>query len=78
MSKIGEHVTTWFCNTCHPTEAPEMTGAQCKEHLREVHKLKDLKGNRRLVMALDGDFYQNTFEVEIGGVKLTQISSGPK
>ncbi len=51
-------------------------------HLRQVHKihnLNELKGKKSLVLALDGDFYSNTFEWKFGdGVTVTEISSGPK
>jgi hypothetical protein len=43
-----------------------------KKHMLKVHKVRKdkLKGKMHLTLALDGsDFYNNTFEGTIGGVK---------
>lgn len=77
-NKITEHTNHFWCNNCDPKlKAEPMTPTQVKEHLQGVHKLTELKGRRELIMALDGDFYQNSFVWTIGYVKLTNVKTGP-
>lgn len=67
-----KHKREFFC--CETA----FTGAQIKEHLKEKHGITEFKGNRSLDLALDGEgFYSNTFTWTIGGVKITEVSSGP-
>lgn len=79
MSEKREHKREFFCLSCHPKDAPSMTPAECKKHLEEVHKMEQIpKGTKSLTMALDGDFYHNTYEWTIGDVKMAECESGPK
>jgi len=71
--KETEHSTTFTC--CEQDFQP---GEPIRQHLKEAHGLADLKGTKKLVLAMDGDEYVNVFELEIGGVKLTKTSRGPK
>lgn len=73
MSKITSEHTTIF-NCCEKDFLP---GEPIRTHLKEAHGLTELKGTRKLVMALDGDEYCNIFELQIGGVTLRKISKGP-
>ena len=71
-----EHKIEFWCDTCH-VEQP-MNTVECINHLRVFHKVKNLTGTRVLLLTAEGEMYQNTYELEIGGVKITQINTGPR
>ena len=55
-----------------------MSPAETKHHLQKVHGLNKFKGKRTLALALDGQgYYNNSYEIEIGEVKLYQNVQGP-
>jgi hypothetical protein len=68
------HKREFFCD-CYPQKS--LTPAEMKEHLSTKHGITTTKGNKRLICALDGECYNDTFECEIGGIKFTEVSSGP-
>ena len=68
----------WACLTCE--EKPTLTQGQVMEHLRDVHGVPPgTLGNRNMVTHLDArDWYQTNYQVEIGGVQLTQSVRNPR
>lgn len=77
QKEITSHKREFFCDACNQQEP--MDALSMRAHLADVHKLTEFKGNRSLLVALDGDFYSNTFEWTFAnGVKITEVSSGPK
>lgn len=80
MKNPIEHSRQFWCSTCDETLSGDgLSATQMLEHLKTHHKLAEFKGSKSLNMALDfSDCYQNTFEWTIGGVKLIEVSSGPR
>lgn len=83
MAEPRKHTNEFFCHNCDPKGLQKL--GDVKTHLRDVHGIDatKVKGQRKGLCFLDGsDFYSNTFEwtfpCEVGEVKLTQISSGPR
>lgn len=71
-----ESKVEYWCQTCNLPDA--MTANEIRAHLRTAHGLNEFKGTRRGVSFLDGEdgFYQQTYDLNIGGVKLTKIAIG--
>lgn len=71
-------LNVFMCLSCDGK--PEFDGTQeIKAHLKSVHKLTELKGQRSMVMHLDcSDSYHSTYEWEISGVKLAQYTCNPR
>jgi len=71
-----EHRIEFYCDTCRCQEP--MNAVDAINHLKLVHGIKNLTGTRVLLFTAEGDIYQNTYELRIGEVTLTQINSGPR
>jgi hypothetical protein len=70
-SKIPHTVTFTCCDK-------NFQQAEIKSHLKEAHNLTELKGSKKMVLALDGDEYCNIYEYTISGVTFTKTCKGPK
>lgn len=67
----------FMCITCN--DGKEMSQEEVKAHLRDAHKLTELKGKRSMTMHLDGaDYFASTYEWDIQGVKLAQSTINPR
>lgn len=66
-----EPFNIFACQNCDAEK--EMSVEETKQHLREVHGITDMKGNRSVVSHFDcADCYYWNYEWEIGDVKLAQ------
>lgn len=77
--KEWQRSISWKCLVCKGE--PEFSHEAMMEHLRQVHEIdpKTTKAKRSGLMHLDGqDFYQNTFEYEINGMKFLKFDHGQR
>lgn len=77
-SKEVEPSNTWKCCSC--SEA-EFQHAEMMMHLKDVHGIdpKTAKGNRRMLMHMDGDtWFSWQYEWTIGDIKAIQHTISPR
>lgn len=75
-----QHRVQFWCDTCKQGGGPGMDGKELIAHLETVHSIKrPFKGKKTGIAFLDGgDGYSNTYALDVNGVKLTELATGPR
>jgi len=67
--------STFNCLTCNPDKPVEMSFDEMRQHLREVHKLTELKGKKTAKLYLDGakGYHRQDHEWNFGWVRVYEV-----